>query len=46
MPTDKGLMAAYVDGEASAFRTIFDRWADRLRRFMIRAGVPAEDAPD
>ena len=39
-------MVAYVDGDESAFRELFDRYADRLRRMMVRGGVPDDRAPD
>ncbi len=40
-PTDEQLMQAYIDGNPSAFRAIFDRYASLLLRLM-RRGISRE----
>lgn len=44
--SDEQLMVAYVEGEEEAFRELFERYADRLRRLMLRGGVPEAEAGD
>lgn len=44
-PTDEALMSAYRNGDPSAFRALFERWAPSVGRLMRRA-VREEDARD
>jgi len=46
MTSDEALMEAHVEGDDEAFRKLFDRYAEKLRRLMVRGGVPADAAPD
>ena len=46
MTSDEQLMVQHVEGDEQAFRELFDRYADRLRRLMRRGGVPEDTVPD
>jgi RNA polymerase sigma factor (sigma-70 family) len=46
MPSDEELMAAYVRGDPSAFRTLFDRHAPVLERVLRQHLRRPEDARD
>jgi RNA polymerase sigma factor (sigma-70 family) len=45
-PSDEDLMAAYMDGDAAAFRTLFDRHAPVLYRLARRRLSSNDDARD
>jgi len=46
MQTDEELMAAYVAGDAGAFRALFDRYAPMLLRMLRRQVASDADARD
>jgi RNA polymerase sigma-70 factor (ECF subfamily) len=46
MRSDEELMAAYVAGDASAFRELFDRYAPLLSRVLVRQLRTREEAND
>jgi len=46
MRSDEELMAAYVEGDATAFRTLFDRYAPLLQRVFLRRMRTPELARD
>lgn len=46
LPTDEELMAAYVAGNAQAFRELFERLAPGLERYLLRDLAEREEARD
>ena len=46
MKTDEELMAAYLEGDDTAFRQLFERYSERLLRLMHRTMSDPEDARD
>jgi RNA polymerase sigma-70 factor (ECF subfamily) len=46
MKTDEELMAAYVGGDAGAFKELFQRYAPKLERLMLRELFAREESHD
>lgn len=45
-PSDEALMAAYVDGDAQAFRVLFERYSSRLLRLFRASRLDGDAARD
>jgi RNA polymerase sigma-70 factor (ECF subfamily) len=45
-PDDDALMALASGGDSHAFRILFDRWAPRVRSFLVRSLTSRADADD
>mgnify|MGYP005851377543 CR=1 FL=1 len=45
-PSDAELLIAVAGGDRAAFATLFERYAGRIKGFMMRAGASAPDADE